>query len=55
MSCPSGDAESWPSRGSGVHEQLNDPKLTQKGGAAGASITDDTTASKLFTKVNFLM
>ena len=42
----SGDTGSRAPEGSGVQEQLNDPRLAQKGDTAGTNIMDDTTANK---------
>jgi hypothetical protein len=42
----SGDTGSRAPEGSGVHEQLNDPRLAQKGDSTGANATDETTTTK---------
>lgn len=42
----SGDTGSRAPEGSGVQEQLNDPRLAQKGDTAGTNIMDDTTTNK---------
>lgn len=42
----SGDTGSRAPEGSGVQEQLNDPRLAQKGDSAGTNIMDDTATSK---------